>query len=235
MRNSFFKLFTLVFAAALLVTGCSKESSPTETEGTAPSIPSVNFKGPTTNSQDVNAVLVKNYVTAMNSYSLIFAPFATAQGVQSGNTWTWTYTEGTLTVRFTATRQGDGSFTWKMILNGTDPDDQTVYNNWTGIEGTTSADGKNGNWKIYDDNTTVLIAEYVWTTTNNVLTGTLKEYSGGAVDYQSIVVNNPDNSGELKIYAGTVMTYRAVWQANGAGQWWTYDSSGSQTGTGNWT
>ncbi|MBM4162305.1 MAG: hypothetical protein FJ217_14545 [Ignavibacteria bacterium] len=236
MFPRFLKFFLLSALLAVFVAGCSKnDTSPTEPEGSAATIPTISFKGPNTNSQDVNAVMVKNYVSAMNSYSLIFTPLLALQGSQSGNTTTWTYTDRTLTVKFSATRQSDGSYSWKMVLNGVDPDDQTVYNNWTALEGTTSADGKNGNWKIYEENTTVLLAEYIWTTNNNVLTGTLKEYMGSALEYQSIVVNNPDNSGELRIYTGSAMTYKAVWQANGSGQWWTYDLNGTQTGTGNWT
>jgi hypothetical protein len=236
MHPRLLKFFLPLTLLVLLIAGCSKkDSGPTEPEGSAPSIPVVTFKGPNTNSSDTQATLVKSYVSAMNGYTMIFAPFTALQGVQSGNAWTWTYAEGTLTVKFTATRQGDGSFTWKMVLNGTDPSDGTVYNNWTGIEGTTSADGKNGNWKIYEDNKSSLDAEYVWTTTNNVLTGTLKYYSSGILAGQTVVVNNPDNTGELRMYEGTTMTYKAVWQANGSGQWWTYNLSGAQTGTGTWT
>jgi hypothetical protein len=230
--------FSLLFALlALLIASCSKkESSPTEPEGPAPSIPVVTFKGPNTNSSDVQAMTVKSYVSAMNTYTMIFTPFMALQGAQSGNTWTWTYTDRTLTVKFTATRQGDGSYTWKMVLNGPDPDNSNVvYNNWTAIEGTTGADGKNGNWKIYEDNKTILAAEYIWTTSNNVLTGTLKVYSSGTLSDQTIVINNPDGTGELREYQGTILIFKAVWQANGSGQWWTYNLSGQQTGTGTWT
>ena len=197
----------VVLLAALMIAGCSKnESSPTEPEGGTPTIPTVSFKGPNTNSQDNNAVMVKSYVAAINALTTAFAPLAALPGVQNGNVWTWTYTDRTLTIRFTATRQGDGSYVWKMVLNGIDPDDQTVYNNWTAIEGTSSADSKSGSWKIYAENTTTLEAEYIWTTVNNVLTGTLKEYTNNVVSYQTVVTNNPDNSGELKVYTQEELT-----------------------------
>lgn len=230
------KLVLAGVAITFLITGCSKkDSSPTEPQQTAPSIPTVTFKGPNTNSTDLNVQMVKSYVTVMNAYTMELAPFSAMQGVQSGNTWTWTYTQGTLTVKFTATTQSDGSYQWKMVFNGTDPSDGTVYNNWTAIEGTTSADGKSGSWKIYDENKTILLAEFNWATSNNVLTGTMKEYTNGVFSGQIVLVNNPDNSGELRVYTGSVVTYKAVWQSNGSGQWWTYNSSGTQTGTSTWT
>ena len=60
-------------------------------------------------------------------------------------------------------------------------------------------------------------------------------FQGGSVDAQTIVVNNPDNSGQLTLYSGTTLTFKAVWLPNGSGQWWTYDPNGAQSGIGNWT
>lgn len=225
-----------VLTIALMISGCSKEDgSPTEPQLEPPVIPSVTFKGPTTSSTDVNAQTVKSYVASINSLATMFTPYLYIQSVQSGNTWTWNYVEGTFTAKFTATRQNDGSFLWIFTLNGKDPEDATTYNNWKGLEGTTSADGKSGSWKFYETNTTTQIGEFSWSTTNNVLTGTQKVYTNGAVTDQIVLVNNPDNTGEMKIYTGTVLTYKATWTATGSGQWWTYDPNGSQTGTGSWT
>jgi hypothetical protein len=231
------KIPFLLLVTALLVGGCSKnESSPTEPAAQTPTLPLVTFKGPNTTSTDIHAQMAQSYIQAMNAYTTAFTPYAGLPATQTGNTWTWSYSVGTFTITFTGTLQPDGSYQWKMVMNGLDPSDSTLYNNWTATTGTTSGDGKNGSWNIYDVNTTSLVAKYEWaTSSNNVLTGTLTAYSNGTEVGKTVVVNNPDGSGELNEYTGTVLTYRSVWQANGSGQWWTYDLSGTQTGTGTWT
>ena len=231
---------TLLFAPLLLfafmLAGCSKDdSSSTGPEATAPTVPTITFKGPNTNSTDGNAQMVKSYVSSMNVFTTMFAPYQFLQSTRDGNTWTWNYTQSTLTVKMTSTAQSDGTYLWKVIFNGQEPSGSTTYNNWTAMEGSTSGDGKSGSWKIYDENTTVIAGDFTWSTTNNILTGTQKEYNNGTSTGQVVVVNNPDNTGEMRVYTGTVVTYKATWTAAGSGQWWTYNSSGTQTGTGSWT
>ena len=230
------KFLSLLFLAVILVAGCSKDnSSPTEPAAEAPTLPLITFKGPNTTSTDLNALMVQAYVAAINGYTTAFAPYANLPSTRNGNTWTWNYSMGSFSVIVTSTLQSDGSFQWSMVMNGMDPSDSTVYNNWTAATGSTTADGQNGSWNIYETNTSTLAAKYEWTTNNNVLTGTMTAYSGGAEEGKIVVINNPDGSGELDEYTGTVVVYRCVWQANGSGQWWTYDESGTQTDTGTWS
>ena len=229
-------LFTAPLIFAVILSGCSKDSSsPSEPQATAPTFPTLVFKGPNTSSTETNAQMIKSYASAVNSFTMMFVPYQQLPSTRDGNTWTWTYTEGTLTLKMTSTAQSDGTYLWKLILNGQDQSDGVTYNNWTGMDGSTSADGKSGNWKIYEENTTTVATDFSWSTTNNVLTGTQKEYTNGSSSGQIILVNNPDNTGEMRMYTGAVMTYKATWTAGGSGQWWTYDSSGTQTGTGSWT
>jgi len=236
MRLPLVKIFISSLLTALVVGGCSKnESSPTETSAQTPSIPLITFKGPNTSSTDIHAQMANSYVQAMNAYTQLLAPYAGLPATRNGNTWSWSYSVGSFTATFTSTLQSDGSYTWSLVLNGFDPSDSTTYRNWTATTGTTSGDGKNGSWNIYEVNTTTLAAKYEWTTINNVLTGKLTGYSGGVASGKTVVVNNPDGSGELREYDGTVLIYKSVWQANGSGQWWTYDLNGTQTGTGTWT
>jgi hypothetical protein len=228
------KLVSLGLVSFLLISGCTKNSSPTEPQQTAPSLPSLTLRSPNTNSTDQNPQTIKSYVTSVNSYTLVLAPLKFLQPVQNGNTWTWTYTQGALTVKFSGTNQADGSAQWMAVVNGTDSSG-TTFTNWTAAQGTTSADGKTGDWKIYDTSATTIAAEISWTTVQNVLTGTLKTYSGGVFQGQAVIINNSDNSGQLTLYSGSSLTYKAAWLSNGSGQWWTYDPDGTQTGTGNWT
>jgi hypothetical protein len=230
-RRRIFLMF-IGWTTALVLSGCT--NSPTSPEQSTPTIPSVTFKGPATNSSDPNVQSVTSAVASMNIYTQQLSILRSLSGVQKGNALTWTYTLKALTFTLTATAQADGSNQWAMVLNGTDTSGIT-YSNSTVGRGTTSADGKNGTWDLYDSTSTSPLSELSWTTTNNILNGTLKSFQGGILLAQTIVVNNPDKSGQMTLYSGSTLTYKAVWQPDGSGQWWTYDPNGAQTGTGNWT
>jgi hypothetical protein len=229
------KFVGATLAIMLLVAGCSKnESSPTEAQPSSPQLPSIVFKGPGSNASDAGLIMMRSYVANVNSFAIALAPFAVTTPVQSGSTWTWTIVNKTLTLVLTATNQGDGTYQWKLVFDGVDPTDGTTYDHWLGVEGASSADGKTGNGRSFVRNKSLVASEFNWTVTNNVLTGTLKPYVNGAAIGQTVVVNNPDNSGELRVYIGSTLITKAVWQANGSGQWWSYDANGVQTGTGTW-
>ncbi|MGA3245692.1 MAG: hypothetical protein ABSE41_13835 [Bacteroidota bacterium] len=225
-------LILFVWAVGLLMSGCT--NSPTGPQQSTPTIPSVSFKGPKTNSSNPNVQTVTSAVTSMNAYTQQLSLVGSLSSIQQGNTRTWTYSLGTLNVTLTATVQPDGSDRWAMILNGSDTSGAT-YKNFTVARGTTSGDNKTGTWDIYDSTSTSPVSELSWATSNNILNGTLKSFSGGSLDAQTVIINNPDNSGQLTIYSGSTLTFKAVWQSSGSGNWWTYDPYGAQTGTGNWT
>ncbi len=233
-------LLAIAIAVALVAAGCNKNSSTAPQTTQAPTFPSVTFTGPTTNSSDSHAIQAKTYATSINAYSsgALFAAFGGLNPAQSGNTWTWTVTEGTLTVTYSMTKQADGSYTWQWVENGTDQSSGAVYHNWVFFSGSRTADGKSGDWKVYQDSTTKLAADFSWSTNaSSVLTGSLKIYdtNGTTIVEQLTVINNPGGSGEVDIYTGNVVTFKATWTSTGTGTWWTYDNTGTQTGTGTWT
>ncbi|MGE5430893.1 MAG: hypothetical protein ACM3QX_07455 [Syntrophomonadaceae bacterium] len=234
------KLYTLVvlLLMSFLIASCSKKDDNPNgpgTNDTAPGIPTVTFKGPNTNSTDQFALLTKSSVESMNAYPMLFyGVFASIPPSNSDGKWQWVVKPGgTATETFTASKNSDGSFTWKLILNGTI--DNNSYNNWKALEGTTSADGKNGNWKIFDDNTTILVGEFNWSTNSGgILSGTMLSYNNGVASGKIEVVNNPDNSGSLKVYGETnVLEFLSTWKADGTGTWHSYDNGVEKT-NGNW-
>ena len=225
-------LLPIGWAIVLLMSGCT--NSPNGPNPTSPTMPSFTFKAPNTKSSDPNVQSVTAAVASMNSYAQQFSLLKSLSGVQKGNTETWTYRMNTVTVTLTGTIQPDGSSQWAMVLNGTDTSGAT-YSNFTVARGTSSGDGKSGTWDLYDSTSTSPQSELSWTMTNSILNGTLKSFTGSSVSAQTVVVNNPDNSGQLTLYTGTTLTFKAVWQPDGSGNWWTYDPNGAQTGTGNWT
>lgn len=225
-------LIFIGWTVALLVSGCT--NSPNDSQQTAATIPSVTFKGPTTNSSNPNVRSIDSAVAVMNSYSQQLSVLRNLTAVGQGNTQTWTYNRfNTLTINLIATGQADGSHRWAMVLNGKDTSGAT-YQNFTVVRGTTSGDGSSGTWDVYDSTSASPLSELKWSTTNNVLNGSLRSFTGTSVIAQTAVINNPDNSGQLTLYAGTALAFKTVWQQNGSGNWWTYDLNGVQTGTGNW-
>ncbi|HEY6952531.1 MAG TPA: hypothetical protein VI758_08985 [Bacteroidota bacterium] len=226
-------------AVAVGMMGCSKSSTTAPVTPTAPAFPSVTFKGPATASTDANAQATIALATSANAYSngAVFATFAGVNPAQSGNSWTWSYTAGNWSITFTETKQPDGSYTWQWVENGTNPNNHAVYSNWTFFSGSRSADGANGDWKVYYDSTTTLNAEFTWSTVSGVKTGSLKVYASNGITItdQMTVINNTDGSGEVDVYTGAVVTYKSTWSANGSGTWWTYSNTGTQTGTGTWS
>lgn len=240
MKGFGLKAIAVLLFILVVVQGCSKkdDSSPTEAKTNPPSLPKVEFKGPNTTSTDTYAQITKGYVSAFNGFSTIFTAYASVGATSSGNTWTWSATNGSLKVTFTATLQTDGSYSWKCHYDGTYSG--KTYSNWAVWEGTTSADGKSGNWQIYDEDlpaTKTLVAKYEWATNSSgTLTGTFWSYDNGALSDRLVVINNADGTGEVYSYSGTVLTFKSKWSANGTGQWWMYNSTtGSQTGSGSWT
>jgi hypothetical protein len=241
MRTKLF-LFTFAVAMALVAAGCSKSSSPTSPQtSSAPTFPLVTIKGPNTNSTNTYAQTTKATCASVSALTTpaFLGALITVNPTQSGNTWTWTATEATLSITSTATKQSDGSYTWSATLNGIDPSDSVHYNNWVALTGSSSADGKSGDFKSYNVNATTLEGDFIWSTNaSGVLTATLQSYSsnGSTVTGKLVITNNPDNSGELDEYTGTVLVFKSTWVAAGTGSWWTYDSgTGTQTGTGTWS
>lgn len=222
----------LVLAFTVFVAGCGKEEeSPTEPPQDAPSIPSVRFKGPNTTSQDPYAQTAKTMAEFFSAVTSMWDAFRSLPATKEGNSWKWTYTAGGVTYTYTGTKQADGSVQWRYTMNG------GGYNNWTALEGSTSGDGKSGSFKAYEENSTRIDVEVSWSTSaSNVLTGIWRDYENGVPDERLELINNPDGSGELKLYnRQNVLTLRIVWQANGSGEWWTYSDTGQQTGNGRWT
>jgi hypothetical protein len=231
------KFLSVVFIILFSVfTGCKKdESSSTDPGSGTAAIPQVTFRGPNTNSTDANAQTAKAYATSMNGVMSSSSIFSQMPAQQNGNTYTWTYGGGGMSYTFTGQKQSDGSFTWTFTFTGTQG--STNYTNFKMWEGTTSADGKSGSWTFYEPGHAGKTEDLVYSTdANGVLTGTWYIYNtSGTLSGKLVIVNNTDGSGRIENYNnGTILSYKAVWAANGTGTWYFYNSSGVQSSTGTW-
>ncbi len=214
-RQSLLIGLSLVLIVALVFSGCEKKGT-TEPSVTPPTIPTVQFSSPSA-SGDQCTQTAYSYVQIANAMSLYTMMFAGQTPTRNGDIWTWQVTQGSLTVRVNATITSTG-LQWQMIFNGTDPSDSTVYNNWVALQGTSSTDGKSGSWTIYDDNTTVIAAQFVWETSSaGVLTGTFTGYYQGQQSYRFVAVSGANGSGSVTYSMYTngqwVQQFRATWNA----------------------
>lgn len=241
MRRRLVGLYAIVLAASF-IGGCSKSSNGTNPTGpgttTAPHLATPTFTGPNTTSDSLGAIEAKSLSATMNFQVAFAESFQTGQAKQNGSTWSWTYHSSTssFTATWSAVKQSDGSYSWSLVFNG--QTDSVTYNNWTFLKGTTSSDGKSGNCTIYYSNTSSIGIQFNWTTASNgTVTGTVLVYNAsGAVTEKVVITNNTDKSGEVDVYTGAQMTFKATWQSNGSGQWWEYDpSSGAQVYYGTWS
>lgn len=237
-------IFLLISTFVFLIVGCDKETNPASSSTTKPTAPKVSFNGPNTQSTNTYAQQAKGFSQLFNGFATEFAGLTSLPGgTQNGNTWTYTYTVGNFTETITVELLTDGSYKWKVVFNGTDPNggvgNPVVYSNWTAFEGTSSADGKSGSWKFYEENKTILQAELSWTTDaqGNEL-GTLKTYTAGVLQEQLDIVNNVNGTGSMKLYvkksASTAMYLNVdiAWIANGTGTYKVYNEAGILTDSG---
>lgn len=232
----------LVLMIGVVIAGCSKSSSPANTIGpgsSAPQLKTPQFKGPASTSASADtsqgALIAKSTAAEFNALTSGFMAFYSGSGTHSGNSWTWTFTENGLTGTWTATSSSTG-YDWSFVENGTSG--STAYNNWTALSGTESSDGKSGSWTIYYTNTDTPEAVASWSTGGSGnLTGTVLVYNtSGTQTGKWIFTDNADNSGELKTYSGSVLTWDIKWSSNGSGTWVEYDPyTGAEVNSGSWS
>lgn len=214
-RQNLLAGLSFLLIVALVLAGCEKKATTEPDTTTPPTIPTVQFSSPSA-SGDQCTQTAYTYVQIANAMSLYGTMFTGQTPTRNGDVWTWQVTDGPLTVRVTATKTSSG-YQWQMIINGTDTDG-TVYNNWVALQGNSSADGKSGSWTIFEDNTTVIAAQFVWSTSSaGVLTGTLTVYSQGQQSYRLVAVSNANGSGSVtySMYSNGqwVQQFNATWSA----------------------
>ncbi len=219
MKKTLFSLGTALLFLVFTAGDCKKTSS--EPSGSSPTPPSITFSAP--GQQDVCSQQAYFLVQFANAYSTEFAVFGSLQPAANGNTYTWSLPLDSLTVTVTATRQGDGSFTWEIKYNGVE--DGISYSNKVIATGSSSADGKSGSFTAYDDSTPGAIGTFDWSTApNGDVTGIFIENDspGGSPSGKIEVISHADGSGEVSTYTWTGSAwsspadFHATWTAPGA-------------------
>ncbi len=241
MHHSFGRISIYFFLILVIaVSGCS-DDDPAGPSDQQPEIPLLELFGPETDTHDEGYFTVQGYINAITSssqYAWIFLGLPGARNNQGD--WEWAFTIDGVTSRLVASYNNDGTVSWKLTLNGTDSQG-TTFDNRTIFEGVSSADGKEGRFSYYAENTGSELSRVEWeTAADETITALLTEYNqlSGAVDTRSTIVNKPDKSGSFKterLTSGTfVLTFDSEWDANGEGWWKRFDSQGNVESEGIW-
>lgn len=238
-------MIAVLFTFAVLITGCDTNDStgsgnPDPPPPVKPTTPSITVNGPNTTSTDPHVFIVKTYAQLFTNISLQFTSLQNVPGNQNGNIWSYEITLQGITTKYQCVKNSDGSLLWTITWNGTNG--SNTYTNWKVYEAYVTADGKNGYWRVFEENDTVRVGEYTWSTaTNGTVTGTISDFTNGVEDQRAVFTSNTDGSGELNIYekvtgvTNMVLKTNITWQANGSGTWTTYKNDGTVEATGSWT
>ncbi len=219
----------LLLAGLILTVGCSKEDNLLNSEDQPPGIPSAQqVQVPSQAPVEVQAV-----ANTVNFYwnfgQAFFNALQQVKAVKENGKWVWVHKSGDFTVTVTAEKQDDGSFHWEVVVDGSYQG--VVVSNYKAIEGDISADGKSGEWRVYDTDGS-LVGTVTWTEDENGnVTGTVVVAdSNQRIEF----ANNADGSGGFTMYEGQAKIFEAQWQADGSGWWKAYDENGNLINEGTW-
>ncbi len=227
---------TLLVLSGLLLFSCSKKDSTTSKDSEQPpeqiQVESISVPANMAQSSDPYAQMTVNFITALNGFQQ-YVTSLTPRGTLSGNDgppWEYQWTAQGYTAKLVITIENN-QYHWKLSFSGSYNGQQV--DNATYMEAWQNLDGKWGKLVVYDFmNQGATIAQWEWQEDDTgKLTFTYQEFTNNT---KIIVVQNPDLSGSLEMWNGTVLSFKATWNADGSGSWWTYDDNGNETGTGTW-
>ncbi len=229
-----FSKFAIVFLALLVVSvGCLDRNNPNDPQNAAPEIPQlILFHGPSGNGvpealqnsiEEFNANMATGYTYL--SIATITSPDA------NDNRYVWQVSAGGFTAVIEAVKQEDDTVEWTVTISGSDANHS--YDNWVALRGTSNMEGTEGEWHIFEENSTNEVGVFVWSVDDHgVKHGQFTAHSGDVV-YE--ITNNPDGSGSFVKKVNGVKVYEAIWDASGAGSWTSWDTNGNVIDSGNWT
>ena len=238
MRKSCWILWLLALMALTLVSACSDDSSPTGTTPTGPPEFTGNDNTITVppgmaNSSDPNAALANAYIgmaNAISGHGAMFTP-PTRATETDGPPWEYTWSEGGLTVTLII-NETDTMYTWDVYIDGTI--DTEVFDNYLFYSAWASIDGSCGGLTFYAYDGSGMM-EWEWCTDAlGVFTMTMS-FTDGSDTLAIDLLVNPDGSGEISYVINGVTVFEVIWDALGNGEWWTWDESGTPTGSGTWS
>jgi len=252
MRSLSLKTAAFLMIFILAIVGCSKDES---TSPTSPSNqnndspPAFEAQGVTipdelAQSQDPMAQQAVAYIMMANAFTSYTGFLTPPSGTEApelssgydGPPWvfTWDVDDGAnqytviLTINETST-----SYTWSVTVDGVL--EGVTLDNFVYIEGEQAKDEKSGSITVHDPETQGVALTVNWNIdSSNVYHLVYEAPEEGRIE----ITVNPDESGSVTYYewngSAFVMVFKAVWNTDGSGEWWTYEN-GVQTGHGTWS
>lgn len=223
--------FVLIIALTITM-GCFDKKILSGDDESAPQIPKlIIFKGPSSSNAPADLSAKINELNNKTSTGFNYLSLATVSNPNiDGVVSTWEVSYGELGAVIVAEKQSDDTVEWIITVDGSN---STVsYNNWTAMEGNSNMSGTEGDWNIFYENSTVVLADFTWTVnSDDVRNGFLSLVD---LDTTYEIINNPDHSGSVVVKEGPAKVYEAIWDGTGAGNWTRWDSQGSVLEAGSW-
>lgn len=226
------RIALVLLLGTTMLMGCFDNKILSDDDESAPQIPTlIIFKGPSSNNApaDLKAKideLNSKTSTGFNYLSLATVSSPSVDGVVS----TWEVSYGELDAVIVAEKKSDDTVDWAITVNGSNS--SVSYNNWTAMEGNANMGGTEGDWNIYHENSTVVLADFYWTVDDNDVRNGFLSLSEEDATYE--IVNSPDHSGNVVVKEGSVTIYHAIWDETGAGSWTRWDEQGNLIESGSW-
>jgi len=233
---------SVLLIVGLLFFSCSsdKKDSGTNQEEQPPqgvTIEPVQLPASMVQSSDEHAQLVVAYVNLLNVFqywtnSLIprgqVKKSPALEATTDGPPWVYTWTEQGLTVTLTITIENN-QYHWVLTYSGSY--EGTQYTNVKVVEAWQNMDGTSGSITLYDPETQSKAADWTWQKDDQ---GTVTIHFISYDDQTEIIlVQKADLSGSIEVKENSVLVFKATWNGDGTGQWWTYEN-GSVSGSGTW-
>ena len=247
-KKLFLPLLVISLFVLFLLTNCS-DSSFTEPEESSPpqfQMQTISLPDNMANSSDPEVQRVINYITMANVYSqysnLLVPPDGLDnQGNNDGPPWIYSWDVdndeyGIFTATLTISEDTEqNSYLFELIVNGIL--DGQEFDQFLFIEGQQSMDGTEGELKINDpESENGRLALVRWNSTEEgVYTLTIVEYN----TYEIHISLNDGDSGSIEVYqlednAEKTLIFKAEWNSDGTGDWFSYDENGNQEDNGSW-
>jgi len=243
MKLNFIKPVLALSICALLMSSCAEKDAGTNPPtNQKPAEPVVSFKGPTTTASNIGVNMVTSQISVFTGLmSGITAIGNPADGVKSGNIWTYSFSSGGTTWQYKTVTDALNNVTWTLTMNGVYESKPVV--NWVMWEVMASADNKNGYYKFFPANSTTPLLHYTWETNANGIQSVVMNTwdNAGVKTGVTKLWANPDNSGKMEMQykkSSSVDLYIAMevlWSANGSGSYKTWGEDGTLATDQTWT
>ncbi|MFC1573511.1 fibronectin type III domain-containing protein, partial [Candidatus Eisenbacteria bacterium] len=149
------------------------------------------------------------------------APLENAEWTAAGNCMTWTKTIGSCSWAYEVCEVSE-EYVWTCTLNGDCVPPEPLFDDWVAVRGTTNTDGTQGEFRVYETNSTVVSVAWEWIAADDFRLGTWIFYDGDVGSQNQLASlnrqENLDGSEEITLEIGDYK-FDALVAADGLSGW----------------